>query len=197
VIRHEGRACWLCNAAVIAGLAVLLFSAFGCVPYAEQQHLPKKPGQETAELIIQQEMAQHFAWKIPAQWQMPEVEWVEGGALTCYGEGWYTYYARNRANGCDLGAPVETSPKEGPGITTGGPACKVCLLGLSLINENKIESNWSETLPAYHQKSLTHEYCHFFSAWVTGSSDSTHVGPCYVKGGYVDLTKKSLEEAGL
>ncbi len=184
----------------LALLTALCFA--GCIPrlgdpYEDQPRLPKKPGQETAELIIQRELADLTGWQPPTPWRMPEVEWIEGPALTCYGEGWYAYWKQRPDGTCSSGTAVATSPPGGPGITGGGPACRVCLLGQALLSENIIQSNWSETLPAYHQKSLVHEYCHFFQLWATGSSDSGHAGPCYTGPRWIDTVKRALESAGL
>jgi hypothetical protein len=174
----------------------------GCIPQIEgprkeQAHLPKKPGQETAEALLQQRLEELTGWQPSGTtWRWPEVEWVEGAALTCYGEGWYTYYPQKQDGSCALGSPVLMSPKEGPGLTTGGPACKVCLLGLSLLAENVIESNWRDG-KAIHESSLAHEYCHFFEQFATGDADSTHTGPCYTGPRWVELLNRDLLSARL
>jgi hypothetical protein len=187
--------------AVCALLIAIIVGSFGCVPqiagpYKDQPRLPKKPGQETAEAIIQRELALLTGWSPPASgWRWPEVEWVEGAALTCYGDGWFEYWARNKDHGCDIGTAVDAAPPQGPGLTS-GPACKVCLLGLSLIDENIIESNWRDARPI-HESSLTHEYCHYFELWATGDDDGGHVGPCYTGQRWVDVVNRTLESAGL
>lgn len=180
----------LAVAACFAGCAPVVTQ-----PYKNQPHLPKKPDQETAELLIQQRLSELTGWQAPPTWRMPEVEWVEGAALTCYGEGWYVYWARTATNTCSTGTPVDTAPVEGPGLTGGGPACRVCLLGISLFRENVIQSNWVEGRKI-HQSSLVHEYCHYFELWATGSGDGGHTGPCYTGPRWVDTVNRDLESAG-
>jgi hypothetical protein len=196
--RHEAVAFVLACATLIAALV----GGFGCVPppfvrdYSSQARLPKKPGQETAEALIQQELEGLTGWHPPAGWRWPEVQWVEGPALTCYGEGWYAYWPRRADGGCKLGSPVDAAPPQGPGVTS-GPACQVCLLGQSIFTENLIQANWAPDRLPIHQTSLVHEYCHFFELWATGSGDGEHTGNCYTGARWVDLVNRQLQSAGL
>ncbi len=170
----------------------MVVNCVGCVgtPYAERAPLPKKPGQETAELLIQQRLSELTGWPIPRPWQMPEVAWIE--ALNCArGTGWTEFWGRNSDNTCDQGLRPVTD-------TAGKPACLACLLGKSIIADNLIDANWAPAqLPKFHQTSLTHEYCHYFMLWSTGAPDDSHTGPCYRGAKWVDLVNADLDSAGL